>query len=167
MIANLRYNVQNRAEEILRQHGFVSAPIDVLKLAKILGLAVYSVRFSNPDISGGIKFLDKGAEIYVNVNDSWNRKRFTIAHEIGHYVLHKDDFEEGFYETIDMFRNTSNHEKREIEANEFAASILMPRDLVRKEWGIWGSTEILADIFKVSLAAMSYRLFILGLKGDW
>ena len=47
------------------------------------------------------------------------------------------------------------------------ANLLMPEQLVREMWKRWGSTEILADIFKVSLSAMSYRLYNLHLKGDW
>lgn len=43
----------------------------------------------------------------------------------------------------------------------------MPSDIVKAMWDKWGSTEILADIFKVSLSAMSYRFYNLNLKGDW
>ena len=62
-------------------------------------------------------------------------------------------------------RGTGN--ELEFEANEFAATLLIPENLVRKYWSSWSSVEMLADIFKVSLSAMSYRLYKLGLKGDW
>ncbi|MBR3722082.1 MAG: ImmA/IrrE family metallo-endopeptidase [Selenomonadaceae bacterium] len=167
----LRNNARRAASKLLNDKKNFSIPIDVISIASALGYKVYSAKFKNNQISGGVKFLNEDAavkgEIYVNENDSWQRQRFTIAHEIGHCVLHREKHNDGILENIDMFRNPNNHSEEEIEANEFAASILMPENEVRKQWLKWRSTEILADVFNVSLSAMSFRLFHLGYKGDW
>ena len=162
---------ENRAIQLLNEHGVKSAPVNVVKLAKDLGYSVHKAVFKNKNISGGVKFLDgekeKGA-IYISINDSANRQRFTLAHELGHCIMHRERYrEKGLLEGIDMFRNPENHSPTEVEANACAAEVLMPREMVRQKWAIWGSTEILADIFRVSLSAMSYRLFNLGLTKDW
>ena len=81
--------------------------------------------------------------------------------------MHREYYRNGILKRIDMFRNPENHNQEEVEANAFVANLLMPEQMVREMWKRWGSTEILADIFKVSLSAMSYRLYNLHLKGDW
>ena len=145
--------------------------VNALLLAKKINYIVYQASFKDENISGGITFNadGKGGKIYVNHNDSPFRQRFTIAHEIGHAVLHSENYKKnGILEQIDMFRTGKEAgNELELEANEFAATLLMPENLVRKYWSSWGSVEMLADIFKVSLSAMSYRLYKLKLKGDW
>lgn len=162
---------ENRAIQLLNEYGVKSAPVNVVKLAKDLGYSVHKAIFRNKKISGGVKFFNNGQEegaIYISINDSISRQRFTLAHELGHCVLHREQYQEkGLLEGIDMFRDPENHSRMEVEANAFAAELLMPRELVRQKWAIWGSTEILADIFRVSLSAMSYRLYNLGLTKDW
>lgn len=164
-----------KARNLLQKQEIAQAPVNVVQIAQKLGYKVYRATFKKPGISGGVKFLQENqhqgdqhkGEIYVNAEDAPRRQRFTIAHEIGHCIMHREQHQEGILEKIDMFRNPENHNAEEAEANEFAASLLMPEYMVRDAWKRWGSTEILADIFKVSISAMSYRLYNLGLKGDW
>ena len=168
-----RDDVHKQAESLLLNYPVEGEypPVNVLLLAKSLNYNVYQASFKNENISGGITFNTdgNGGKIYVNHNDSPFRQRFTIAHEIGHAVLHSENYKKnGILEQIDMFRTGKEAgNELELEANEFAATLLMPENLVRKYWSSWGSVEMLADIFKVSLSAMSYRLYKLKLKGDW
>lgn len=160
---------QTEARIVLSTYNLKNLPIDVMEIAKTMGYDVYDATFKKDGLSGGIKFktdTERG-QIYCAKYDPFARRRFTIAHEIGHSIMHRDNYEEGMLETIDMFRNAKDHSAEEIEANAFAAELLMPADMVRKEWARWGSTEILADVFFVSLSAISYRLYNLGFKEDW
>ena len=104
---------ENRAIQLLNKHGVKSAPVNVVKLAKDLGCSVYKAVFKNKNISGGVKFLDgekeKGA-IYISINDSASRQRFTLANELGHCIMYRERYrEKGLLEGIDMFRNPENH----------------------------------------------------------
>ncbi|MDR2125293.1 MAG: ImmA/IrrE family metallo-endopeptidase [Prevotellaceae bacterium] len=110
---------------------------------------------------------------FRNVNGKWiigvnklhhgNRKRYTLAHELGHYILHKD-------KNVDIVDTTffRNNETDSIEymANEFAAKLLMPEDKVRDFVDNQGIKNIgeLAEKFEVSASAMKYRIISLGYK---
>lgn len=143
-------------------------PVDVFKLASDLGIRVVAKALPD-EMSGAIERRDDGWVIVVNKDHSENRKRFTVAHEIGHFVLHyrdlgngtndtkryRADEREGAYENwIDI-----EHER---EANGFATGILMPVQLVRRQYrameGLNDIPERMAPLFGVSEAAMRYRI---------
>jgi Zn-dependent peptidase ImmA (M78 family) len=139
-------------------------PVDPIQIARKLGVKVYTAGLDE-GISGMlIKQLGEDPEIYVNSGDSRNRQRFTCAHELGHYVKHIAAGEEE-WEHID-YRDALTEEGTdpdEIYANKFAASLLMPRDEVKrlsKEYG----PAALAYEFGVSADAMNFRLVNLKLK---
>lgn len=141
-----------------------TAGIDVKKIAECLGIRVIEYPFSE-NISG--LFFKKDSQIFLGVNQNHpnNRKRFTIAHEIGHYLLHSKDILHYDLEELDKvyFRAKSILSREETEANFFAAEILMPDSLIDKciDSGI-NSVEELAKFFEVSEEAMRYRLINLG-----
>lgn len=159
------------AQKLLNKYEVCEAPINIVRLAKKEGYGVIEATFRDKNISGGIQFKTNknNGKMYVNASDSPLRQRFSLAHEVGHSCMHRNDpeYSKGVLEKIDMFRDSSNHNTAEIEANAFAAALLMPDNIVCDMWRKWRSTEILADIFKVSISAMSFRLYNLGLKGDW
>ena len=101
--------------------------------------------------------------IGVNKLHHRNRNRYTLAHELGHYILHKD-------KNVDLVDTTffRNNETDSIEymANEFAAKLLMPEDKVRDFVDNQGIKNIgeLAEKFVVSASAMKYRIISLGYK---
>jgi len=114
----------------------VSPPIMLSPLAEKLGLEVYKVDGWDNDISGKIvKDEDKGGSsgyaIYVNAKHGLNRRRFTIAHEIAHYVLHQPLIGDGILDDA-LYRSGLNHHI-EIEANQLAADILMPWNYIREK----------------------------------
>ena len=85
------------------------------------------------------------------------RRRFTIAHEIGHFVLHRNKIDR---EVIDdrLYRSRLDSDL-EVQANDFAAFLLMPWDLIVREMERGRDTvEELAQAFEVSKSAMSIRL---------
>ncbi|MCY4326154.1 MAG: ImmA/IrrE family metallo-endopeptidase [Rhodobacteraceae bacterium] len=145
--------------EIIRKHQD-SPPVPVVALANDLGLRVFKsgTRAWSDNVSGLIKRTSgDGFEIYVNGDHQFHRRRFTIAHEIAHFVLHKDKI--GDELTDDALYRSGLSNEIEREANSFAAKILMPPHLINDKIqdGV-NNIYDLATIFKVSPSAMSLRL---------
>jgi len=98
--------------------------------------------------------------IFVNDDYPATRNLFTIAHEIGHYVLH-----DGSNNRFDQYHKyTSEELKKEQEANEFAGKLLMPQNKFEEIFGEFrGDIAKIADFFGVSQKAVEVRCFCLGL----
>lgn len=170
-----KQTIELLARDVLESHDIVNLPVDPVFIANRLGIKVYEESFNtyNGDkVSGAIvKYEDGSIEILVNENDTHERQRFTIAHELGHYFLHLKDAPK--YERVDMHRATgySTNIPQEVEANNFAAALLMDRNtvmkkfLIAKEFGLSSIDCItyLANQFSVSKQAMEYRIRNLGL----
>jgi hypothetical protein len=142
-----------------------SAPVDVVSLANELGIKVWESRDLPPNVSGKI-FKDplnggpSGYSIVVNGFESRYRRRFTVAHELAHFILHRNKLLEGALIDDTLYRSgLSNEEER--SANKLAAEILMPTELTKelKRSGI-KSVEKLAETLQVSVPAMKARLGI-------
>lgn len=150
--------------EIVRRH-MGSIPVRLGELASDLGLKVFRSPLP-PRISGLIRPSADAAgfEIRVNKYEVPERQRFTLAHEIAHFLVHKEDIKQGVVDSI-MYRSVLSSRK-EAEANRLAADIVMPRAAVRKELANRGGVanegvaEELARIFNVSIPAMRVRLGI-------
>jgi hypothetical protein len=136
------------------------APVDIIGLANALGLTVVE---SDLGTNAGEIFRDirrggfSGYSIVVNANDPHVRQRFTIGHEIGHFLRHRDRVQNRL---IDDRMYRSGHGKTvEEEADALAADLLMPRKLVGqfRNAGM-NDVEELAAKFDVSVAAMKRRL---------
>jgi Zn-dependent peptidase ImmA (M78 family) len=155
-------DIESLAEDKLYSYGFDTLPVDPLVITAIEGIEVYDADFHNPGVSGLITKNGKEICIYVNSSDAPTRKRFTIAHELGHYFLHLQNEDGNFVDSINLFRNSdslrSEDASREVEANRFAAALLMPRDHVLQEWRKSKSVEFMAMHFDVSPTAMEFRL---------
>lgn len=102
--------------------------------------------------------------IKVNKHDSARRQRFTVAHELAHYLLHQDQIGGGIEDDV-LYRSKLS-DAREAQANRLAADLLMPDKLVN-EWidkaralQVEDIVGFLADKFNVSEAAMKIRLGI-------
>jgi Zn-dependent peptidase ImmA (M78 family) len=135
----------------------------MVPLAQDLGLRVFRTDEWPENVSGAILRnterwqSDSGYVVFVNGKHHVNRRRFTIAHEIGHFVLHKDRIGDGI--TDDALFRSGQSNQIETEANQFAARILMPNDLLLPKWASPLSTiQSLAEEFEVSPVAMSIRL---------
>jgi len=138
--------------------------VDPEKEAKKYGIKVIKdVKLK--DNESGMIIQDNGeVNIYVKSSDTLERQRFTIAHELGHYVCghlreNKKMFRDGNKEY-----SRDNYDLEEYEANNYAAKLLMPEDKVNFLIEQENITDIIkmAQIFKVSLKAMIIRLKNLG-----
>jgi len=149
------------AENVLAQHWGDSIPVDPAQIAWRMGIEVSEADL-DLDIAGAIeKRAGRPAHIYLCRADHPNRKRFTCAHEIGHFV--KRDGED--FEYIDYRDGTASMgvDAGELYANSFAAALLMPEGEVRRLHGIGMRERDLASTLGVSEAAMVNRLKNLGL----
>lgn len=157
---------------------FFKAPIDIDAIVRAKGILLIEKDFGS-SMSGAALIEGDKRVISVNSNESRNRRRFTIGHELGHLFLHNDQPLNISYpnQPKAFLRDSSSSTGlnwREIEANYFAASVLMPRKLVAEELDIfWDSMnaawdedliiDMLAEKFDVSQKAMAIRLGSLGL----
>ena len=138
------------------------APIRLATIARAIGVEVLAATLP-PGISGEIRPKADGRfAIRVNRHDPIRRQRFTIAHEIAHFILHRDQIGSGLKDDV-LYRSTlSDH--REAEANRLAANILMPQHLVdellqnARAQQVEDIVNYLADRFEVSEASMKIRL---------
>lgn len=141
-------------------------PIHVIPLAEKLGINVYKAPWPR-SVSGKIQRDQKrggesGYAIFVNQSHTEKRRRFTIAHEIAHFVLHEHLIGDGLYD--DALYRSGLTNKEETEANRLAADILMPRRLLTEFSFVGDDVESLARQFNVSEHAMSIRL---GVPHAW
>ena len=151
------------AKKLIKENQLTSTPIDVDMLCRKENIQVRYINFGEIEdlvkkkISGAIqKSPDGRVTILVNEKDIETRARFTIAHELGHYYLHMDDCDAG--KLITSFR--MDQSPTETQANQFAAELLMPEELLKEEYRkmIIPVSDSLAKIFNVSKQAMKVRL---------
>ena len=159
--------IEKRAWQQLRQHNLACVSVDVKALAEALGVDVTYASMEGT-VSAMLSIEGGDATIVVNADHPPNRQRFSVAHEIGHYLLHASDND--LFVDRSFFRNQASSVgelRREIEANAFAAALLMPSRLIEAHTNDDGDTELyideLASKFEVSEHAMTIRLINLDL----
>jgi Zn-dependent peptidase ImmA (M78 family) len=140
------------------------APVNIIGIASGLGIKVWEDRLGD-EISGKL-FRDaknggaSGYSIVVNAPEPLTRKRFTVAHEVAHFLLHRNQLDSDGV-TDDTYYRSSLSNAMEAEANRLAADILMPTVLIDHLMakGI-KSVDGLASALKVSVPAMKIRIGI-------
>lgn len=160
----------HEAQAILAQFKITKPPVPLEKIARGLGA---HIRFSplDDEISGMIYIKSNVPIIGVNSLHRPNRQRFTIAHEIGHLVMHRDLMSREVHvdKQFQILRRDNNSatgsERIEIQANQFAAALTMPEELLRQAIGPHpidiDDTQFLkalAQQFRVSEDAMRIRV---------
>ena len=156
--------IERLVDGLLAEHGIADAPVPVENLVKHYGVSLRKGDLG--DVSGLIVREGPSVTIGINSTQSPARRRFTIAHEFGHFLLH-----EGISSHVDHnyrvnFRSQESSMATnvvEIEANFFAASLLMPKQFLIAKNSIEAldddaGVNHLAREFKVSQHAMSLRL---------
>jgi Zn-dependent peptidase ImmA (M78 family) len=160
-----RYSkIETMVDGLLDQHHQSGPPVRIEKIAKELGVEIRAGDLG--DVSGLLVRSGEGAIIGVNSTQGRQRQRFTIAHELGHFLLH-----EGLINHVDRnyrinYRSAESSMATnvdEIEANFFAASILMPKQFLNNLDAVEAldddaQVQELARLFDVSRHAMSLRL---------
>ena len=168
MLSHRRIELQ--ARRLLNAAGIDKPPVPVELVADHLGVQVDEFDLGC-DCSGVLIRQEDRAVIGVNRFDHPNRRRFTIAHEIGHYVLHEREtyVDTGYRVNFRDLDSGSGTKSEEIEANRFAAALLMPESMVRRAFDdlafeLAGTKDdelsALAELFGVSTQAMAYRLAV-------
>jgi Zn-dependent peptidase ImmA (M78 family) len=135
-----------------------TVPVDPYHLARGLGLAVQVIPL-RADESGNIVISpDTAPVISLNKYDSEHRRRFTCAHEIGHYVKRvQNSIEQRFVDFRDTLAGIGQ-DPSEIFANQFAAALLMPAPQVQELRQLGASVPDMARRFGTSSQAMELRL---------
>jgi Zn-dependent peptidase ImmA (M78 family) len=153
-------NVPVNIEEIISQ-----LPSTGIEQLKNIRCSIREQKFpaAVKDISA-ILLKEKGrATLAINEKDSDERKRFSIAHELGHLILHSNNDEKLTVEKQFFTRAEGVHSLEETEANEFAAELLMPEQLLREDFkntskNDEGLISSLAKKYNVSPLACTIRL---------
>lgn len=165
---------------LLKELGLYSVPVDLEALCDKLGVEKQTnLRFSSH--SGEIKVDEAGkVKIWINSKDAPNRRRFTLAHEIGHLIndiipyLRTEEGVSEFEDDVETLKRDGRQHPIEFRANDFAARLLMPQELIMVEGNKvisrlkdeTGKKKIPVDLFvnemaktfKVSEQAMRIRL---------
>ena len=161
------------ADKALADFGYTAGTVPVEKIAKSHGIII---RYSplDDELSGMIYIKDGQAIMGVNAIHHPNRQRFTIGHETGHYLMHRDTLmlsdeihvDKGFPTTLMRDATSATGiERMEIQANQFAAALLMPKAVILS--ALEGKTfdidnekpiEELAKRLRVSKQALEFRI---------
>lgn len=165
--------IESEVVDILGKFNVTKAPVPVEKIALKMNLSVTPADLG-PGVSGALMISDGKASIGVNQMESKVRRRFTIAHELGHYILHRYS-QNLFIEKKVFLRDegsSTGEEKKEREANSFAAALLMPESFLRleidraiKSDSLQNDEALIAFLarkFDVSEMAITYRLMNLN-----
>lgn len=152
--------VQRVVDATLVEHGVTNPPVDPRTIAKEKGVGVSYVTFSGA--SAGISGFYDAEEnaIFVNKDEYPLRQTFTLAHELGHKILHEEWAKSTEYQVLLRDSSLQEQDFREKEANAFAAGLLMPRKMVDRYWRNL-SMEQLSQLFAVSVPVVKNRLSFL------
>lgn len=151
------HDLRNKVRGALKNSGITSAPVPVDKVAESFTIKIMPYAGFPKNISGTI--VEQKGHIVIGYNSKQApvRQRFTIAHELGHYLCGHDLSEQII---DDVFDKPTDKER---EANMFAAELLMPYDFLKEDIKAIKSIPELAKHYEVSEQAMSIRLLETGL----
>jgi len=160
-----------KSEMLIVARHLKKAPVDLEAIFNDLGIDYEELWMD--DESGSITRNGDRFTITVNALESENRRRFTAAHELAHYLLHRDLMGDGqkmnrhvdtLYGGGEQAGDVLFKREHEVQANRIAAQIVMPKALVESKFAEINDPEALAKEFGVSKAAMEIRLKTLGLS---
>jgi len=169
MAPNYISDAEMKAKAARRGYGGI-LPVPLEQIAKREGIKIELAPLDD-DLSG-MSFIKNGvAVIVLNLNHHPNRRRFTLAHEIGHHLMHVSYLTNNVHvDKIVLNRDPVSSQavdRREMEANAFAAELLMPEAELRKYQNVDFNDDTflysLARKLKVSVTALTYRLINLGM----
>lgn len=137
-------------------------PVNLVGIAKALGYRVcdFNVNKKNEHVSGAVAYSER--MILLNPQENPERRRFTLAHEIGHIVLGHESGGNRLDKRNDIMAPAKG--SLEWNANEFAAELLMPEVEFKKIWNTFKNDGVLANFFCVSKSAIDVRKQVLGIS---
>jgi Zn-dependent peptidase ImmA (M78 family) len=163
------------ARTLLERYRIRSTPVPIERIARSLGVRLEYAPLD--DELSGLAYVRDGVPIIgVNTLHAPARQRFTLAHELAHIQLHRTELDGAVHVDRGSLRRdalaSAGTDPTEIEANTFAAELLMPTELLMAALSGHSvdleddeAVALLAKRFKVSEAAMRYRLSSLGESG--
>ena len=159
--------IERRARRLLAGAGIEGPPVDIEKVAQSLRIKI-ELSDLGEDCSGILVRKGERAVIGVNWNHHRNRQRFSIAHELAHYELHEGDtyVDARYRVNFRDLESGSGTKTEEVQANAFAAALLMPASWMKPEFkdrpfdlaDDGKDLQALAEKFQVSTQAMAFRL---------
>lgn len=116
--------------EVWNVSGMMQLPVDPFAMADRLGIAVKQERL-DPNLAGFIVREGGGpVEVFLNASDGGMRQRFTLAHELGHFVKNRNEQNIGYVdERSELAASGAN--PAEVWCNQFAAELLMPAAIIK------------------------------------
>jgi Zn-dependent peptidase ImmA (M78 family) len=171
-----RPEIEQHIDLLLAKHRIAQPPVPVKNIAFLEGVPVVETSLTG-DVSGALIKSNGTAIIAINAAHHPNRQRFSVAHELAHHFLNHRDNDHVDWKFTVIRRDQKSSEatdENEIEANFFAANLLMPKPFLRRDVaqlaGFNGEVILseedvrsLAKRYQVSITAMNYRLISLGL----
>ncbi len=156
------YNkARDEALKLLKQFAYKEPNVNPIEISKEIDIPVYSFKPSTADEEkvSGLFYQDN---IYVNENEPTYRQTFTVAHELGHYILHRgwantNNYQVLYRRNMVATDDSKDDGSKEKEANCFAANLLVPKFMLDRFYKI-ASVDELATLFCVSKAVIRNRL---------
>ncbi|WNY69987.1 ImmA/IrrE family metallo-endopeptidase [Borreliella andersonii] len=152
------------SDYIISKHKILLIPVPIIKIAMGEDLKIFEINFQDKhkDFSGYIKLNEKS--LYINENMSLENKRFTIAKNLGHYLMHQDQFKN--LSKNENYYNDIQDSQMVTEANIFAANILVPTTTLKLKLSRYKSKECpqktIAKEFQVTENIIYLKLSILN-----
>lgn len=169
-----RKHIRTVVTRLLKAYSVETPPVQVGQIALAIGIRV-QYEPAEDELSGFLlrDLSRQQAIIGVNDNHPDNRQRFTIAHELGHFLLHEQEklhIDRRFQINRRDESSSQGKSEEEKEANLFAAELLMPVHFLQQDLATVGALDLesddtianLAKKYKVSVQAMTFRLAYLG-----
>lgn len=165
-------NAESEARVVLRKANISRCPVDLDSICKCEGITCV-FKALDDELSGMALVRNGQRFVIVNARHHENRRRFTLAHEVGHHVLHADYLAWHVHVDTAVLRrdelSAEGVDLKEIAANAFAAELLMPRSHMLRfsSLDIADEEQVVdaAKAFEVSPAAFAYRLSNLAFRG--
>jgi len=149
-----RRKIESLVQALLATYKVKEAPVPVEKIAKAKGARIFYQSLED-DVSGFIYRDPSQTVIGVNTHHAPVRQTFTMAHELGHLLLHDQEqlhIDRGFRVRLRDDVSSQGTDEAEREANFFAASLLMPREFLESDLAGEDSVDLLEDEFLRDLA---------------
>jgi Zn-dependent peptidase ImmA (M78 family) len=152
-----RMLARSKANQLLKSLNILSPPVPLNLILQQSDLTEFPVDFSTLGVKNVAALLAyETGQIFYDTNSPYVRRRFSVAHELGHYIL---DHKNVFGHAPDFYTEDSRKPPQEIEADQFAAELLIPFEWVKKDrMSGLRKPEDLAKKYLVSIEAMRWRL---------
>ncbi len=164
--------IESIIDSLLNKHQIIDLPIDLYGLAKKENITIMDSFFANQNTSSVVRRFSDKKFIYVMKNYHQKDKNFLVAHALGHLYLHM--FQNSSISDDDKILNFNmKHLKgnqniiKEVEANKFAYTLLLPKDKFLLEYKRTQSIFELSEIFQVPEKAILFQIKNLNLDSQF